>query len=105
MSDLDDFYVHTVTVRTLTGTGGMGNVYATPFPLACFVDDVVRLVRGPDAAEVVSSSTVYAPAGTTTLTPGSLVTLPSGREATVITSANRTSGALELPDHVEAACT
>jgi hypothetical protein len=105
IGDLDPFWVHTVTVTTLTGTGGMGDVYAAPAVLVCFVDDKVRLVRGPDAREVVSSSTVYAPAGTTSLTPGSLVDLPSGRRATIITTAVRDSGGLDLPDHVEAALT
>jgi hypothetical protein len=105
VSDLDDFYMHTVTVRTLTGSGAMGDIFADPADLACFVDDKTRLVRAADASQIVSSSTLYAPAGTTTLTPGSEVDLPSGRTATVITAAVRTSGPLDLPDHVEAALT
>ena len=28
--DLVDFYVHTITVQTLTGTGAYGDVYAAP---------------------------------------------------------------------------
>lgn len=111
MSDLDDFMVHTVTVRTLLGSGGMGQTWAPPAVLAppagVFVDDKRRLVRGPDAAEVVSETTVYdadvARAGL--WAPGSRADLPSGRTATVIIAAVRTSGALELPDHVEVALT
>lgn len=105
MSELADFWVHTVTVRTVTGTGGMGTTYAAPAPVPCFVEEKRRLVRAPDGAQVVSEATVYAPAGTTALSPGSLVALPSGRTATVITSSVLDGGDLDLPDHVAAALT
>lgn len=113
MSELADFMVHSVTVRTLLGAGGMGATWASPVTLApatgdgVFVDDKRRLVRAADAAQVVSESTVYdvdvehGPL----YAPGSEVTLPSGRVATVIAVAVRTSGPLALPDHVEAALT
>ena len=99
--DLTDFWMHTVSVVTLTGSGGMGDAYAPSVDLACFIDDKRRLVRSASGAEVVSETTVYAPAGTVIL-EGSLVTLPSGRVATVLTVAMRDSGPLALPDHVEA---
>lgn len=102
LDDLADFYVHTVTVQTLTGSGGMGDTYTDPAPLACFVDDKRRLVRSGSGEEVVSETTVYAPAGTTVLTAESLVTLPSGRVATVIALSILDSGTMDLPDHVEA---
>ncbi len=105
MSDIDVFWVHTVTVAALTGAGGMGDTYAAPVAVACFVEESRKVVRGPDGAEVVSEATLYAPAGTASLTPGSLVTLPSGRVATVITTATHDSGDLDLIDHVEAALT
>ena len=104
VDDFDSFWVHAVTVQAFTGTGGMGNTYAAPAPLLCFVDDKRKLVRSPSGAEVISETTIYAPAGTV-LPEGSLVTLPSGRVATVITTAARDSGVLDLPDHVEAALT
>jgi len=103
--DLADFWVHTVTVQTLTGSGGMGDTYAEPVDLLCFVDDKRKLVRSSSGEQVISETTIYAPAGTLSLTEESLVTLPSGRVATVITTAARDSGGLDLPDHVEAACT
>lgn len=103
--ELADFWVHEVAVETFRGSGGMGDVYDPPALLTCFVDDKERLVRSSDATEVVSSTTVYAPAGTTSLTVGSKVTLPSGRVAVVLQVGVRDSGALELPDHVEAALT
>jgi hypothetical protein len=104
--DLDDFLVHTATVRTLTGQGGMGKTFAAPVEVPCFADDKRRLVRGPDAVQVVSESTIYTRVEQAArLTPGSEVVLPSGRTAVVITAAARTSGPLDLPDHVEAALT
>lgn len=110
--DLEDFYVHTVTVQTLTGSGGMGDVFAAPLTLSpdtdtgVMVDDKRRLVRSKDGSQVISETSIYGrPALATVLLEGSLVTLPSGRVATVITTADRTSGALDLPDHVEAALT
>ena len=106
MSDLADFWVHTVTVRTLTGSGGMGDTYAASTQLVGFVDDKRRLVRAPDATQVISESTYFGPVeNAAALTPGSEVTLPSGRVATVITAAARTAPGLDLPEHVEAALT
>lgn len=112
MDDLEDFYQHTVTVQTLLGSGGMGDVYAAPLTLSptdttgVFVEDKRRLVRSADGSEVISESTIY---GRWVLGPvlavGSLVTLPSGRTATVITTARYAAGVLDLPDHVEAALT
>lgn len=106
MTDLVDFWVHTITVRTLTGTGGMGDTYAAPTQLVGFVDDKRRLVRAADATQVVSEATYYGPVEqAAALTPGSEVTLPSGRVATVITAAVRTAPGLDLPEHVEAVLT
>lgn len=107
MSELADFMVHTVTVRTLLGSGGMGDVYAEPIVLSVFADDKRRLVRAPDATQVISETTVYDvdTAHGPLFAPGSEVDLPSGRTATVITVAVRTSGPLDLPDHVEVSLT
>ena len=95
--DLVDFYVHTITVQTRTGSGSYGDIYADPVDLLCFVEE--KLVRSPAGNEVFSETRIYAPAGAP-LTDGSLVTLPSGDVATVITTAVHDSGGL-LPDHVE----
>jgi hypothetical protein len=75
MSVWDDWYDQTVTIRALTGSGGMGPVYAPAVEVQALVDESSRLVRGPDGAEVVSTATVYAPEGTVA-PPGSLVQLP-----------------------------
>lgn len=106
MSDFDEFFVHEVTVRRLTGSGGMGKTYAAPVTLLVFVDDKRRLVRGQDAQQVISETSIYgAVEYGSEFTPGSTVDLPSGRRATVITCGVKTSGELGLPDHFEAACT
>ena len=102
MIELAAFWVHAVTVETFLGSGGMGDVYAPPAPLACFVDDKRTLVRSAGGEEVISETTLFAPAGVLFLTEDSRVTLPSGRVAYVITIAARDSGDLALPDHVEA---
>jgi hypothetical protein len=109
---IEAFYVHTVSVQTFTGSGGMGDTYESPVILSpetdtgVLVDDTRKLVRSSTGAEVISETAIYGrPALASVLTEGSLVTLPSGRVATVITLAVRDSAGLDLPDHVEAACT
>ena len=101
MGDLDDFYVHTLTVETLTGTGSLGDVYAAPVSVPGWLEDKRRLVRDKNGQEVVSSS--FFSCDNTHLskfTPDTKVTI-SGRTAFVIGVANYTSGALDLPDHLE----
>lgn len=98
MSDLDDFYVHTVTLTPITGEGAYGTTYGAPADVPCFVDETTRLVRDQDGAEVTASATIYAAPGTTAA-PGTVVRLPSGRDATVITTEHHDSGPLDLPDH------
>ncbi len=105
-AEFDEFWVHTVSVETLIGTGAYGDVHAEPVTVSCFVEDKRRLVRNNDGKEVVSETTLYGPVERSLVwTPGSLVTLPSGRVATVITPASHTSGDLDLPDHAEASLT
>jgi len=116
--ELADFYVHQISVQTLTGTGGMGDVFADPVQMQCLVEE--KLVRSPLGNEVFSETKIYAapmlsvypssityPGGVlypslNLLTEGSQVTLPSGDVATVTTAAVHNSGSLGLPDHVEA---
>lgn len=81
----DDWYDQTVIIEAYGGSGGDGPIYGAPTPVACLVDDTVRLVRGPDASEVVSSTTLHTPAGVVA-PPGSLVTFSDAREAQVITT-------------------
>ena len=101
MGDLDDFYVHTLTVETLTGTGAMGDVFAAPVTVPGWLEDKRRIVRDKNGQEVVSSSFFSCDnAHLPKFTPDSKVTI-DGRTAFVIGVANYTSGALDLPDHLE----
>ena len=93
-----NFYVDTVSVETLTGSGAYGDVWADGTDLACYVADVVKMVRNSQGDEVVSSATLYAdpaayPDATPTAgqcAPGSKVTV-NGREALVLTVAKQTN--------------
>ena len=111
MDDLEEFYVHTISVQTLTGSGGMGDTYADPLvlspdadpPSGVMVDDKRRLVRSASGEETTSETTIFGrPALAAVIVAESLVTLPSGRVATVITTSSLDSGAMDLPDHFEA---
>ena len=98
---LDDFYVHTVSVETKTGSGAYGDVYAAPADVPCWLEPKRRLVRNKDGQEVLSSSflscdVAHAPK----FEPDSKVT-HDGRTAYVIGVNTFTSGPLELPDHLE----
>lgn len=104
--EMTEFYVHTVSTKTLIGTGAYGDVHAEPVDTAGFVDEKRRLVRDTTGQQVISETTIYGPPERKLVwTPGSLITLPSGREATVITCGVSDSGDLDLPDHVVAALT
>lgn len=84
------FYPHTVSIRDLTGSGGMGDAYAAPRTVAAEVLDEQTLVRGADGREVVSSTRVTLPLPEY-VPLGSLVTVwqgePHEREARVLTAA------------------
>jgi hypothetical protein len=104
MSVFADWENQAVTIRALTGSGGMGNVYAPAVEVQALVDESSRLVRGPDGAEVVSTATVYCPVGTVA-PPGSLVQLPGeDLERQVITRSRPQTGDPDL-DGVDLALT
>ncbi|MDQ1738102.1 MAG: hypothetical protein QOH56_4353 [Pseudonocardiales bacterium] len=102
MSELDEWWVHTVAVETKLGAGAYGDQWASAVPALVFVEDVTKLVRDASGTEVVSTSTVF---GELTLASlfalGSMVTTSSGRESRVITLARFDSGSLEGLDHIE----
>ena len=71
------FLPHMVTVKPLTGSGGLGPVYGSPFAVPAMVEEGSRLVRDADGAEVVSSARVHC--GFDVVVPvGSMVTVWSG---------------------------
>ncbi|MEV1204441.1 hypothetical protein [Microbispora rosea] len=93
-----------MTIRPFEGEGAFGPTYGDPVPVRCLVDERRRLVRGPTGSEVVSEATVYAPRGTV-CPVGSMVTLPSGREASALAVGDLDGGGLPTPDHLEIALT
>lgn len=92
---------HTVSIQPYAGTSGFGApTYADATDVACFVEDRTRLVTTPTGDEVTSNATVIAPLDTVAPVE-SLVTLPSGRVARVITALRHDGGGLPVPDHLE----
>lgn len=99
--DLADWWVHTVTVSPLAGSGAYGNTYGPQQPVTGFLDDSTRLVRDAAGAEVVSQSTFYTDVDLAGLfPPGSLVDVGT-RITTVISAARRDAPGLGLPEHTE----
>ena len=78
--------VHRVTVRTLQGSGSLGDVLAEPVEVRCWRDARTRLVRSPAGDEVVSQTRLLV-----RLTDGpkfterSEVTIPNGAGGTTTT--------------------
>ncbi|MFE9232050.1 hypothetical protein [Cellulosimicrobium funkei] len=89
------WYPHTVKVRNLTGSGGMGNSYANPRTRSAEVKDTQTLVRDADGREVTSSTQVTLPLPED-VPLGSLVTvwpgLPQEREARVLAASLNPNG-------------
>lgn len=99
---LADWYVHTVTVTPLVGSGAYGDVEGPPRTVTGFLDSATRLVRADSGEEVVSQATLYTALGNhDAFPPGSTVKLPDGRDTTVIGRARRDAPGLDLPEHIE----
>lgn len=91
---------HRITIEPYEGDSSKGPVYGPPQRVRCFVDEQTRAVRSPGGENVTSSSTAYTAPGVRA--PAlSRVTLPSGRQTTVIAALDRDGGGLPTPDHVE----
>lgn len=104
--ELDELFMHTVTVETYQGSGAYGDSWAdVSDPVRCFVDHARKIVRDEKGAEVVSEATVLLPLGRIdAFTPGSRVHV-RGRTALVITSKTWDGDALDLPSHGEVTLT
>lgn len=106
VTDLGDFWVHTVSVNTYQGTTGAGvKSYAAPAARVGFVERKRRLVRDGNGTQVVSESTYYGDSGQAVdFPPQSQVTLPGEtKPTTVIVCAVNDGGDLDLPDHIAVA--
>ncbi|MFF3622333.1 hypothetical protein [Streptomyces sp. NPDC002467] len=95
---------HTVTIEAYLGDTAYGPQYAAPVTARAFVEEKIRTVRNKEGEEVTASTTVYL-LPTQECPPESRVTTPSGRTASVITSAAHTGGGLPTPDHREVTLT
>lgn len=101
---LSDWWVHTVTVEPYQGDGPEGPTFGAAYALPCFIDETRRLVRSSTGEQVVSSTTVLAPATSATVPPGSRVTLSvlfGGHATTVLAFARNDAGGQPTPNHVE----
>jgi hypothetical protein len=91
-----------VTVEPYLGDSAYGPVYGTPVPnVQCFIEEETRLVRDKDGRQVVSSTTFYCRLSAVEAPPESRVTLPDGRQTTVIAAKPHDGGGLPTPDHLE----
>jgi hypothetical protein len=91
---ISDFYIHTATVETFTGTGARGPAFAAPIAKAGFAEDGRKLVRNATGQEVVSETTWFTSLDDVALyTADSKVTV-NGRTARVIIAKRRDLGAL-----------
>lgn len=91
---------HSITVEAYLGPSAYGPRYDPPVAVACFLDEQTRMVRQGDGTQVSSSSTAYAPLDTAAPAQ-SRVTLPDGRQTTVIAALRRDGVGFPVPSHLE----
>jgi hypothetical protein len=105
-TDLEEFYVHTVTVEMYLGQNGYGeDQFAAPVDIIGWMDGTRRLVRDKDGQQIVSESLFCTyPVNAPLFVADSRVTY-GGVAARVIRTNSLDSGALDLPDHVEVTLT
>lgn len=100
MSEIDEFYVHTVTGETLNGSGPYGDSYLPFADVPCFIEEKRRFVRSATGEQIVSETTIWcAPEHYDKFKPDSKVKVRE-YDTKVITRSLADSGGLELPDHV-----
>jgi hypothetical protein len=98
---ISDFYIHTVTVQTFTGTGSHGPEYAPGVQVDGFLDGAQKVLFSKEGIQVLSSSTFYCdPSNQALFTINSLVTTPSSGVGRVRFANAYLSGMLGLPDHL-----
>lgn len=101
MSDIDDMFVHTISVETYLGEGGNGSAYAAPVDVPCFIDGGVKVTRTATGEQLVVNAPVYAPLEhAATLVAESRVTM-RGATSRILAATVYDSGDLDLPDHVQ----
>jgi hypothetical protein len=104
-ADLDEFWVHTITVETYGGEAGSTTLYADPVTVPCFIDGGQKVTRATTGEILVVAAPVYAPiSAADVLVPKSKVTI-RGRAAQIVAATVHDSGDMDLPDHVEVTLT
>lgn len=91
---------HTVTVERYAGDSAYGPTYAAAETVACFIDDVRRLVRNAAGDEVTAEGRFFCRLDVAEIPAESRVTV-NGRTTTVITTSRRDPGGLPAPGHWE----
>ncbi|WP_457028105.1 hypothetical protein [Kitasatospora sp. P5_F3] len=91
---------HRISIEAYEGDSAYGPVYGPAAVVRCLLDQKTREVRSATGEQVISGSTAYCPPGTVA-PPGSRVTLPDGRQTSVIATLDRSAPGLPTPDHVE----
>lgn len=91
---------HQATIEPYQGEGANGPSFGPAATVPAFVDEQTRMVRASDATQTVSSATVYCRLDVV-VPEQSRVTLPSGRQTTVLVALRRDGGGLATPDHLE----
>ncbi|MGW4810552.1 hypothetical protein ACWEPB_02755 [Kitasatospora cineracea] len=91
---------HRITIEPYLGNSAYGPRYGSAVAVRCFLDEQTRLVRASNGDETTSTSTAYCPLATDAPAK-SRVTLPDGRQTTVIAALRRDGGGLATPDHLE----
>lgn len=95
-------FTQPVTVETYAGNGGLGDIYAAPVTVMCFVNDGHERTKATSGVEIVSQSTLYAPlADFGVFTPDSKVTV-NGRTARVVSVFRRDSAGPISAHHTQA---
>ncbi|SDJ07862.1 hypothetical protein SAMN05444157_1622 [Frankineae bacterium MT45] len=97
------WFVQQALAQPFLGTSSDGDVWDVEVPVACWVEDGVKVVRDHGGEETVSTSRIYAAlADAPKLLASSLVTTPgSNTPARVIVLERHDSGALGFDiDHV-----
>lgn len=83
----DLLQAHVVSVRRFTGTGSSGPRYAAPVQMVCTVNEQTTITVSASGNVTGTVTTIaYLPELANLINQGSLVVLPSGREAEVISN-------------------
>lgn len=84
---------HTVTVRRFLGEGSNGPRYSAPITLPCTLNEQTTVtVSAAGNVTGTTATLVYRVEHADKINPGALVTLPSGREAEVVSAQLATGG-------------